>query len=220
MPPPSGAVPPDGTPGESGFDFTRFGVRVPAVLVSPLIPAGTVFRVAAGAMPLDHTSVLKTVEMRWGLPALTRRGGPDPGGVHLRGVPDLVGLGPGRLRVLARLLFGRPQQLLDARAGRGFELPDPAPRLGELLVIRRHRGHRGPRIPVRASCGAGEPSATELAALRMERSESPAVPTQDPRRARILRHGLTDPAHILGAQTVDFHGLDPAAEAVANRGSR
>ena len=79
MPPPSGAVPPDGTPGESGFDFTRFGVRVPAVLVSPLIPAGTVFRVAAGAMPLDHTSVLKTVEMRWGLPALTRRDAAAPG---------------------------------------------------------------------------------------------------------------------------------------------
>jgi phospholipase C len=45
VPPPSGATPPDATPGEFGFDFTRFGVRVPAVLVSPLIPAGTVFRV-------------------------------------------------------------------------------------------------------------------------------------------------------------------------------
>ena len=39
VPPPAGAVPPDGSPGEFGFDFTRFGVRVPAVLVSPLIPA-------------------------------------------------------------------------------------------------------------------------------------------------------------------------------------
>src|ERR1700690_1887028 len=45
VPPPSGATPPDATPGEFGFDFTRFGVRVPVVLVSPLIPAGTVFRV-------------------------------------------------------------------------------------------------------------------------------------------------------------------------------
>ena len=68
MPPPAGAVPPDDSPGEFGFDFTRFGVRVPAVLVSPLIPAGTGFRVTDGAMPLDHTSVLKTVETRWGLP--------------------------------------------------------------------------------------------------------------------------------------------------------
>jgi phospholipase C len=29
-------------------------------------------------MPLDHTSVLKTIETRWGLPALTRRDGAAP----------------------------------------------------------------------------------------------------------------------------------------------
>jgi phospholipase C len=50
-----------------------FGPRVPAVLVSPLIPAGTVFRLAADATPLDHTSILKTIETRWSLPALTKR---------------------------------------------------------------------------------------------------------------------------------------------------
>lgn len=73
VPPPTGAVPPDNSVGEYGFDFTRFGPRVPAVLVSPLIPAGTVFRVPANTMPLDHTSILKTVETRWNLPALTAR---------------------------------------------------------------------------------------------------------------------------------------------------
>jgi phospholipase C len=73
VPPPSGAVPPDNSVGEYGFDFKRFGPRVPTVLVSPLIPAGTVFRVASGAMPLDHTSILKTIETRWSLPALTAR---------------------------------------------------------------------------------------------------------------------------------------------------
>jgi phospholipase C len=78
VPPPSGATPPDATPGEFGFDFTRFGVRTPAVLVSPLIPAGTVFRVPAGSTPLDHTSVLKTIETRWGLPALTARDAAAP----------------------------------------------------------------------------------------------------------------------------------------------
>ncbi len=83
VPPPSGAVPPDNTPGEFGFDFTRFGVRVPAVLVSPLIAPGTVFRVPAGTMPLDHTSILKTIEKRWGLPALSARdaAAPDVGDV-------------------------------------------------------------------------------------------------------------------------------------------
>jgi len=83
VPPPSGATPPDSTPGEFGFDFTRFGVRVPAVLVSPLIEAGTIYRAPAGSMPIDHTSVLKTIELRWGLPALTARDAdaPDLSGV-------------------------------------------------------------------------------------------------------------------------------------------
>jgi len=77
--PPLGAVPPDNSAGEDGFDFKRFGVRVPTVLVSPLIAAGTVFRVPANSVPLDHTSILKTVEQRWNLPALTARDAAAPG---------------------------------------------------------------------------------------------------------------------------------------------
>jgi len=73
VPPPWGAVPPDTSTGQFGFGFDRFGVRVPAVLVSPLITPGTVYRAPAGGMPLDHTSILKTVEQRWNLPALTAR---------------------------------------------------------------------------------------------------------------------------------------------------
>jgi len=79
VPPPSGATPPDNNAGEFGFDFTRFGVRVPAVLVSPLITAGTVFRVPAGSVPFDHTSILKTVEERWNLPPLSARDAVAPG---------------------------------------------------------------------------------------------------------------------------------------------
>jgi phospholipase C len=78
VPPPMGAVPPDNSEGEYGFDFKRFGVRVPTVLVSPLIAAGTVFRVPASSMPLDHTSILKTVEKRWKLPSLTARDAAAP----------------------------------------------------------------------------------------------------------------------------------------------
>ncbi len=59
--------------GEFGFDFTRFGVRVPTVLVSPWIAPGTVFRAPAGSPPFDHTSTLATVERRFGLPYLTAR---------------------------------------------------------------------------------------------------------------------------------------------------
>jgi phospholipase C len=71
-------VPPDNSAGEDGFDFTRFGPRVPTVLASPLIAAGTVFRVPSGSMPLDHTSILKTLELRWGLPNLTARDAAAP----------------------------------------------------------------------------------------------------------------------------------------------
>jgi phospholipase C len=76
--PPSGATPPDNSAGELGFDFKRFGVRIPTVLVSPRIAPGTVFRVPAAGTPLDHTSILKTVEKRWGLPALTARDAAAP----------------------------------------------------------------------------------------------------------------------------------------------
>jgi phospholipase C len=89
VPPPSGATPPDNSVGEYGFDFTRFGPRVPTVLVSPLIAPGTVFRAPAGAVPLDHTSILKTVETRWNLAALTARdaAASDVGAVLTLAVP-------------------------------------------------------------------------------------------------------------------------------------
>jgi phospholipase C len=89
VPPPSGAVPPDGSVGEFGFDFKRFGVRVPTVLISPLIEAGTVFRAPMGTTPLDHTSMLKTIERRWGLSPLTARdaAAPDIGAVLSRSTP-------------------------------------------------------------------------------------------------------------------------------------
>jgi phospholipase C len=77
--PPWGATPPDSTAGEYGFGFDRFGVRVPTVLISPLIPAGTVYRVPAGSTPLDHTSILKTVQQRWNLSSLTARDAAAPG---------------------------------------------------------------------------------------------------------------------------------------------
>lgn len=62
VPPPWGAAIPDAdsNPGAQGFRFNRFGVRVPAVVISPLIEAGTVFRSPTG-VPFDHTSILATL---------------------------------------------------------------------------------------------------------------------------------------------------------------
>lgn len=67
--PPLGAVTPDkaSDPGQSGFHFDRFGVRVPTILVSPWIEAGTVFRSNTGT-PLDHTSILATLREWLGIP--------------------------------------------------------------------------------------------------------------------------------------------------------
>ncbi|MGD0190848.1 MAG: alkaline phosphatase family protein [Rhizomicrobium sp.] len=81
VPPPGGAVQPDHYTADVdhlNFDFTRFGVRVPALLVSPLIKPGTVFRASSGV--IDHTSVLKTLQQRWpNIKPLTKRDAAAPG---------------------------------------------------------------------------------------------------------------------------------------------
>jgi phospholipase C len=69
---PGAAVPPGDTPphdyGKFGFDFGQYGVRVPAVVVSPWIAAGTV-----DPTVYDHASVLATLEKLFSLKPLTQR---------------------------------------------------------------------------------------------------------------------------------------------------
>ena len=60
-----GAVPPDAHTGPDGFAFNRYGVRVPTILASPYIPAGTVFRAPADSPhPFDHCSLIATI-LKW-----------------------------------------------------------------------------------------------------------------------------------------------------------
>jgi phospholipase C len=63
VPPPTGAVAPDPGPvsRDGTFHFDRYGVRVPTIVVSSYVQAGTVFRAAPGATPYDHTSILATL---------------------------------------------------------------------------------------------------------------------------------------------------------------
>lgn len=82
--PPYGAVAPDDSAGEFEFTFDRFGVRIPALLISPWIQAGSVFRAEQGE--IDHTSVLKTIEELWNVPPLTKR---DAAAASLAGVLTL-----------------------------------------------------------------------------------------------------------------------------------
>ena len=72
--PPPPAVPPDNIPpdvpaGQSAYDgFGRYGFRVPFAIVSPWARRHHVSHVV-----YDHTSILKLVETKWNLPALTYR---------------------------------------------------------------------------------------------------------------------------------------------------
>lgn len=73
LPPPRNAVPPGDTQPNSkyntyGFTFAQYGVRVPAVIVSPLIPANTVDH-----RLYDHASIPATIEEAFGLRPLTAR---------------------------------------------------------------------------------------------------------------------------------------------------
>jgi phospholipase C len=69
---PGQATPPGDNPGvalnESGFAFDVYGVRVPAIVVSPWVAQGTVDHTT-----YDHSSVLATLERLYRLPALTNR---------------------------------------------------------------------------------------------------------------------------------------------------
>lgn len=70
---PPAAIPPDDvlpvlSPNQVPGRFDQYGFRVPAGVVSPLAKRDFVSHTV-----YDHTSVLKTLERKWNLPALTRR---------------------------------------------------------------------------------------------------------------------------------------------------
>lgn len=74
-------VPPAATPPDDkkpdGFDFGYFGVRVPAVIVSPYVPAGRIIR-PSGRTPFDHTSIIATLRRLFRFEPLTKRDAAAP----------------------------------------------------------------------------------------------------------------------------------------------
>jgi len=86
LPPPTTVNPGDGIPDQDNnhhnFDFTQLGVRVPAVVVSPLIPRGTIDHTV-----YDHSSLLATVETLFGLGPLTNRDRQSNNFTHLLSLP-------------------------------------------------------------------------------------------------------------------------------------
>jgi phospholipase C len=129
VPPPETAATPDNSAAQYGFDFTRFGVRVPTVLVSPLIAAGTVYR-SPTAVPFDHTSIPATVEKRFGLAPLTKRdaAAADVGGVLTLATPrtddPLAGVTPPASKTSPKI-SSTPNHLVMALAEGATSLPVP-----------------------------------------------------------------------------------------------
>jgi phospholipase C len=73
--PPVAASP--GGPTPEGFDFGYFGLRVPAVIVSPWVPKGSVIR-PPGLTPFDHTSIIATLRKLFPFAPLTARDAAAP----------------------------------------------------------------------------------------------------------------------------------------------
>jgi len=78
VPPPTDALAPDHAAGEFGFGFHTLGLRVPNVLVSPLMSQQVVGdkwngEPISSTAAFDHTSILKFVIENWRLAPLTAR---------------------------------------------------------------------------------------------------------------------------------------------------
>jgi phospholipase C len=85
--PPGSAVEPGDQPAlpganRYGFRFDQYGPRVPAVVISPLIPANTIDH-----RPYDHSSILATIERLFKLQPLTKR---DRTALDLSGLASLA----------------------------------------------------------------------------------------------------------------------------------
>jgi hypothetical protein len=90
---PRPAVIPDNSPSSSGFPFDLLGVRVPAIVVSPWVEAGTLDHDAQDRpIVRDHTAVLATIEKRFGLAPLTARdrAAADVGSLLTRATPRVT----------------------------------------------------------------------------------------------------------------------------------
>jgi phospholipase C len=96
--PPPAAAPPGG-PTPDGFAFDRYGVRVPAVILSPYIPAGTIVRPPDGAAyPFDHTSIIATLREVFELGGpLTGRDAVAPSLVSALSLTEPTNGGPGKI---------------------------------------------------------------------------------------------------------------------------
>lgn len=144
VPPP--AVSPDGAiDKDDGFNFTTYGVRVPAVIVSPWIAPGSKVRPPQRdeGPPFDHASIIKTVRELFSLgPQLTTRDNVAPSLVSALNLAAPNNDGPGSLTAALDaptpdLLVARgaapPNGMQQALAPAAAVLPDTPPATDDLV---------------------------------------------------------------------------------------
>lgn len=127
-----------------GFNFEQYGVRVPAVVVSPLIPAGTV-----SSTLYDHSSVLKTLEQLFGLGALTQRDAAAQDLTPLLSLATPRTDCPTSLTSPAPLLkAAAPRMTAEERAARDAQpLPQRGNLVGALQILRKTEIELSARTP-------------------------------------------------------------------------
>ncbi len=134
VPPPSAAPPSNGP--SAGFNFDRYGVRVPAVIVCPYIPQATVLR-PPGPIPYDHTSILATLRRRFPElgPPLSGRDAVAPDLANVLTLENPTNLGPEWLDALpyapapnlvARVQDGPLNKMQQALVDLAANLPNDA----------------------------------------------------------------------------------------------
>ena len=128
---PPAAVPPgDTNPDQNqyGFKFDRLGQRIPTILISPWLAAGTVINT-----PLDANSLIKSLEEKFGLPALNQR---DAASTSLLNIPVLAV--PRSRAEMPRLLV---RKLSPAEAA--SDASSPMGEMAEGLVLLAHAAQTG-----------------------------------------------------------------------------
>jgi phospholipase C len=103
--PPPRAVPPGDHRPHDDFAFDRYGVRVPAVIISPYISPGTKLRAAPKGLPhqgppypFDHTSIIATVRKCFDLGGpMTARDAAAPDLEQVLTLPEPSNNGPDRI---------------------------------------------------------------------------------------------------------------------------
>jgi len=146
VPPPQAVSPDNDVTPPSEFDFKSFGVRVPAVLVSPYIPPGSKIRPPKNAdgsepTPFDHTSIIKTLRELFDLgDPLTARDQEAPSLVDALSLAAPNNDGPASIDptlvqpapdVLSDRAAASPNGMQDSLANAAANLPLTAPAPGD-----------------------------------------------------------------------------------------